>query len=150
VDKRLRSTQRECWLCAVGRRIELPATSARPRPGRIGQICIVKPVGIDDNWHHATTPCYPQTTFQTSLLAGNPRELPGQLLGRLPEKLTQDIDSLRSQASEHKGFPWLRPLGPSLTAPDASLVRTLQGHTDRVAAVASHARRSLRCLRLMG
>ena len=69
------------------------------------------------------------------ILARNPRELPGQLLGRLPERLSQDIDSLRSQASEHKGFPWLRPLGPSLTPPDASLVRTLQGHTGRITAV---------------
>jgi WD40 repeat protein len=69
------------------------------------------------------------------ILARNPRELPGQLLGRLPERLSQDIDSLRSQASEHKGFPWLRPLGPSLIPPDASLVRTLQGHTARITAV---------------
>ena len=32
------------------------------------------------------------------ILAGNPRELPGQILGRLPENLTQDTDSLRRQA----------------------------------------------------
>ena len=70
------------------------------------------------------------------ILTGNPRELPGQLLGRLSGGLSQDIDALRSQASEHKGFPWLRPLGPSLTALAASLVRTLQGHTDNVWAVA--------------
>lgn len=50
------------------------------------------------------------------ILAGNPRELPGQLLGRFPKNLSQDIDSLRARASEHQGFPWLRPLKPSLTA----------------------------------
>ena len=69
------------------------------------------------------------------ILAGNPRELPGQLLGRLHGNLSLDIDGLRIQASEHKGFPWLRPLKPSLPS-DASLVRTLQGHTHLVSAVA--------------
>jgi WD40 repeat protein len=70
------------------------------------------------------------------ILAGSPRELPGQLIGRLPQDLTPDIDALRSQASEHKGFPWLRPLKPSLTPVAASLVRTLPGHTSSVTAVA--------------
>jgi WD40 repeat protein len=46
-------------------------------------------------------------------------------------------DALRSQASDHKGFPWLRPLSPSLTPLAASLVRTLQGHTSSVNAVAA-------------
>src|SRR5260221_14015048 len=32
VDKRLRLTQRGCWLCVVGHRAELPATSARSAP----------------------------------------------------------------------------------------------------------------------
>ena len=68
------------------------------------------------------------------ILAGNPRELPGQLLGRLPGGLSQEIDGLREEASEHHGFPWLRPLRPSLF--DATLVRTLQGHTSSVNAVA--------------
>src|SRR5271166_4091467 len=70
------------------------------------------------------------------ILAGSPRELPGQLIGRLPGSLTLDIDALRNQASEHKGFPWLRPLKPSLTPLAASLVRTFQVHTSSVNAVA--------------
>ena len=70
------------------------------------------------------------------ILARNPRELPGQLVGRLPERLGHDIDGLSSKVSEYKGFPWVRPLKPSLTPLDASLVRTLQGHTDGVNAVA--------------
>jgi hypothetical protein len=37
------------------------------------------------------------------ILAGNPRELPGQLLGRLPETLSSDIWGLHSQAAEWKG-----------------------------------------------
>ena len=68
------------------------------------------------------------------ILAGNHRELPGQLLGRLPEGLSQDIDGLRSQISQDRGFQWLRPLKPSLL--DAYLVRTLQRHTGPITAVA--------------
>ena len=37
---------------------------------------------------------------------------------------------------QKKGFPWLRPLAPSLTPLDTSLIRTLQGHTESVTAVA--------------
>jgi len=70
------------------------------------------------------------------ILAGDPRKLPGQLLGRLPGRLSHDIDGLRIKVSDYKGFPWLRPLSPSLTPLDASLVRTLQGHIDWVRAVA--------------
>jgi WD40 repeat protein len=70
------------------------------------------------------------------ILAGNPRELPGQLIGRLAQNLTPDIDALRSQASEQKSFPWLQPLKPSLTPLSTSLVRTLPGHTEQVNAVA--------------
>jgi hypothetical protein len=69
------------------------------------------------------------------ILAGSPRELPGQLIGRLPVSLTPGIDALRNQTSEHRGFPWLRPLGPSLTPPDASLVRILKGHISSVSPV---------------
>jgi len=66
------------------------------------------------------------------ILAGNPRELPGQLIGGLPENFTPSGGVLRRQASEQKGFTWLRPLKPSLIPPNASLVRTLQGHTGSV------------------
>ena len=79
-----------------------------------------------------------QSMFRQSahILAGNPRELPGQLLGRLPGNVSQDIDGLLKEASEHKSFPWLRPLAPTLTPLDTSLIRTLQGHTSGVLAVA--------------
>jgi WD40 repeat protein len=55
--------------------------------------------------------------------------LPGQLIGRLPANLSPDIDGLVKEASEFKGFPWLRPASLSLSPLDASLVRVLQGHT---------------------
>jgi WD40 repeat protein len=70
------------------------------------------------------------------ILAGSSKELPSQLIGRLPQNLTPDIDHLRSQASDHKSFSWLRPLYPSLTPISASFVRALQGHTSPVDAVA--------------
>ena len=64
------------------------------------------------------------------ILARNPRDLPAQLIARLPENLTCEIDALRTQASEEKSFAWLRPLKASLTPLDASLVRTLQGRPE--------------------
>jgi hypothetical protein len=69
------------------------------------------------------------------ILALNPQELPGQLMGRLPVSLTPDIEVLRSQASDRKSFSWLRPLNPSLTPISASFVRMLQGHTSPVKTV---------------
>ena len=50
------------------------------------------------------------------ILAHNPRELPCQLIGRLPRKMSQDLDGLLKGASEPKGFPWLRPLSPTLAS----------------------------------
>jgi WD40 repeat protein len=86
---------------------------------------------------HADLHIIPSILRQSAhILAGNPQELPGQMLGRLPEKLTQDIDSLRRQVTEQKEFPWLRPLRPSLATLDPCLIRTLQGHIGMVTAVA--------------
>jgi len=90
----------------------------------------------------------PVLRHSAHILAGSSRELPGQLVGRLPESLTQDIDALRSQASEHKGFPWLRPLKPSLAALTASLIRTLQGQYRLSHCRGSHTRWSSGGLRL--
>jgi hypothetical protein len=70
------------------------------------------------------------------ILARDYRELPGQLLGRLAGNLSQEIDRLLKEASEYKSFPWLRPLSPSLAPLEASIIRTLQGHTNAVTAVA--------------
>jgi len=66
------------------------------------------------------------------ILTGNSRELPVQILGRLPENLSQDTDALRAQALGHTP---LRPLKPTLLLLGASLIRTLKGHTRPVTAV---------------
>ena len=64
------------------------------------------------------------------------RQLAGQLLGRLLGNRIPKIETMLNQAAESRAWPWLRPLQPSLTAPGGSLIRTLEGHTNRVNAVA--------------
>jgi WD40 repeat protein len=70
------------------------------------------------------------------VLARDSRQLGGQLMARLLDNPTPDIRALLHQAAEKKPWPWLRPLKPSLTAPGGPLIRTLEGHTDSVSAVA--------------
>jgi WD40 repeat protein len=70
------------------------------------------------------------------VLARDCRELAGQLLGRFLGNTSAGIQSLLKQAAERKVWPWLRPLKRSLTAPGGPLIRTLEGHRDRVLAVA--------------
>ena len=46
------------------------------------------------------------------------------------------IQGLLEQAKQWKQSPWLRPLTPSLTPPGGQLLRTLNGHSSSVSAVA--------------
>ena len=59
------------------------------------------------------------------VLARNPNELPGQLLGRLLDRREPGIRSLL-QASKGSGAPWLRPRKASLTRPGGALIRTIE------------------------
>jgi hypothetical protein len=70
------------------------------------------------------------------LLARDQRQLAGQLIGRLLGNPSPEIQTLLKQAAEGKAWPWLRPLNRILTAPGGSLIRTLEGHTYWVIAVA--------------
>ena len=70
------------------------------------------------------------------VLARDPRELAGQLTGRFLANPAPDIQALLKKAADWKGRPWLRPLSPSLTPPGGPLIRTLEGHTRIVTAVA--------------
>src|ERR1700751_215700 len=59
----------------------------------------------------------------------------------IAERLHRDLAARgykiwQHQAAERKPWPWVRPLKPSLTAPGGSLIRTLEGLTDSVSAVA--------------
>ncbi len=65
-------------------------------------------------------------------------QLTEQLLGRLqsPEIKKPEIRQLLKQAINSKTSPWLRPLTPSLTPPGGGLIRTFEGHSQWVNAVA--------------
>jgi WD40 repeat protein/serine/threonine protein kinase len=70
------------------------------------------------------------------VLARDYRQLAGQLLGRLQGNSAPDIQALLKGAAESKPWPWLRPLTPSLAPPGGPLIRTFEGHTSWVHAVA--------------
>ena len=117
----------------------------RSKRGRIAQLAaeFLAPLGILHPWPSERFAAKAdlrtvQSVLRQSadILARNPKELPGQLIGRLPGNSSQEIERLRGQASEYKGFPWIRPSALSLTPLDTSLIRTLQGHTHAVTAVA--------------
>ncbi|HEX8199143.1 MAG TPA: NB-ARC domain-containing protein [Isosphaeraceae bacterium] len=67
-------------------------------------------------------------------LARDPSLARGQLHGRLLGIASLKIQRLLGSAAG--GPPWLRPLTPSLTRPGGELIQSLQGHADRVRAVA--------------
>ena len=69
------------------------------------------------------------------VLAKDKTQLAGQLWGRMQGFDAPEIQQLLSQAKQSK-TTWLRPLTPSLTSPGGALLRTLEGHSDVVKAVA--------------
>jgi WD40 repeat protein len=79
-----------------------------------------------------------QSTIRLSahVLARDPRQLAGQLTGRLLGNSTPHAQTLLSQAAQWQSWQWLRPLTPSLTQSGGFLIGTLEGHTDLVQAVA--------------
>jgi WD40 repeat protein len=64
--------------------------------------------------------------LSANVLIRDKRQLPSQLLGRLPQNLHPSVDRLRTEASKFKGFPWLRPLTPSLASADGALRYAIQ------------------------
>jgi transcriptional regulator with XRE-family HTH domain len=70
------------------------------------------------------------------VLAEEPGQLAGQLLGRLSSVASSAVQGLLQQAGAQVAWPWLRPLAASLTPPGGPLLRTLSGHNDWVRAVA--------------
>jgi WD40 repeat protein len=69
------------------------------------------------------------------VLAGAPRQLAGQVIGRLLENQASKIQAMLKAAAETKAWPWLRPLKQSLSPPGGPLIRTLED-TGTVNAVA--------------
>jgi WD40 repeat protein len=76
--------------------------------------------------------------LSSNALARDSTQLAGQLLGRLQCFSGSDVNiqSMLEQACKWKGSPWLCPLQSSLIPPGGPLVRTLEGHTGRINAVA--------------
>jgi predicted NACHT family NTPase len=69
------------------------------------------------------------------VLAEDKTQLVEQLWGRMQHFQLLEIQALLSQAKQSK-TTWLRPLTPSLTPPGGPLLRTLEGHSNFVNAVA--------------
>ncbi|MDZ8023762.1 MAG: hypothetical protein RMX97_03575, partial [Nostoc sp. DedQUE11] len=71
------------------------------------------------------------------LLAVDKGQLESQLHGRLVnQKTSEEIQTLLAQIKQRTTTPWLCPLTLSLTPPGGRLLRTLNGHSDWVNAVA--------------
>jgi WD40 repeat protein len=70
------------------------------------------------------------------VLARDKTQLASQLIGRLLSSPSSGIRSLIAQAAQFHDVPWLKPETASLTAPGGPLVRTLEGDTREVEAVA--------------
>ena len=70
-------------------------------------------------------------------LACDPGAFLSQLLGRIDQSAELEIGAALRRAEEApSGNAWLRPRTRSLTPPGGPLLQTIEGHTDRVAAVA--------------
>ncbi len=76
------------------------------------------------------------------VVAADPRQLPGQLSGRLRSSRSLQIHDLLAAlaaAAENGGEPWLQPATASLVPPGGPLRRVLQVHDGWPAPVAFHA-----------
>jgi WD40 repeat protein len=70
------------------------------------------------------------------VLVRDKTQLAGQMLGRLDNRVSTELDTICSQASNWMGSPWLRPLEPCLIEPGGPLLVTLSGHTGAVRSLA--------------
>ena len=66
----------------------------------------------------------------------DPRQLAGQLIGRLAPNDSPGIADLLLQVHQHAERPALLPIQPTLTLPDTPLIRTFTGHEGAVYALA--------------
>ncbi|MEG4927697.1 WD40 repeat domain-containing protein, partial [Microcoleus sp. F10-B2] len=74
--------------------------------------------------------------MSADILERDKTQLAGQLLGRLLYFEIPEIQAMPEVAKHWKAAPWLRPLTPCLTPPRRGLLRTLEGHSNSVNAVA--------------
>jgi WD40 repeat protein len=76
-----------------------------------------------------------------NILQDNPKQLPGQLLGRLlPHKNLEILTPLLEQVNHFAEYPWLRPLSVGLIASGQSLIRSINTkHIAKISATAIRA-----------
>ena len=74
--------------------------------------------------------------MSADILDRDKTQLAGQLLGRLLHFNISAIQAMSEVVKQWKSAPLLRPLIPCLTPPRRGLLRTLEGHSDSVNAVA--------------
>ena len=74
--------------------------------------------------------------MSADILTLDKSQLAGQLLGRLLHFNIPAIQGMSEVAKQWKAAPWLRPLTSCLTPPGRGLLRTLNGHSSSVNAVA--------------
>ncbi|MDT3778674.1 NB-ARC domain-containing protein [Nitrospira sp. MA-1] len=70
------------------------------------------------------------------IVGKDPKQLVGQLLGRLQNEDSTEIKNLVEKSKRWRKHQWLRPLQGSLIAPGGPLIRTLSGHSALVNAIA--------------
>jgi WD40 repeat protein len=71
------------------------------------------------------------------VIARDPKQFASQIVGRLlPHEEKPAISSFVDQIARDAPRPWLRSLHPALQPPGGPLIRTLEGHSDGVTAVA--------------
>ncbi|OZH53050.1 hypothetical protein AFK68_20340, partial [Hydrocoleum sp. CS-953] len=70
------------------------------------------------------------------ILEKDGEQLPEQLWGRMQHFREPEIQELLLEAKQNQQNVWLRPLKTSLTPPGGPLIRTLDGHSNSVNAVA--------------
>jgi WD40 repeat protein len=70
------------------------------------------------------------------VLANDRAQLASQLFGRLLSRKEPGLHALLEEARSWRGSVWLRPRTGSLAQAGDALIRTLEGHTDEVSAVA--------------
>ena len=71
------------------------------------------------------------------VVARDPKQFASQIVGRLlPHEEKPEIRSFVDEIAKGAPRPWLLPLHPALYPPGGLLVRTLEGHSGRVTAVA--------------
>src|SRR4028118_1947622 len=74
--------------------------------------------------------------MSADILEQDRTKLAEQLLGRLLYFEMPEIQAMLEVAKQWEAAPWLRPLTPCLTPPRRGLLRTLEGHSNSVNAVA--------------